>query len=164
MDDSNRKTIENLYAAFARLDADGMAQCYAEDAVFEDEVFKLNGKREVMGMWRMLVSAVQAKGRDDWKLAWRDVQASGATGQAHWDADYRFSATGRMVHNSIDARFLFDEQGRIRQHRDSFDFWRWSRQALGPPGLLLGWTPMLRGKVRARADRNLRDFLAKSGS
>ena len=28
-------------------------------------------------------------------------------GQAHWDAHYRFSSTGRIVDNSIDAHFIF---------------------------------------------------------
>ena len=81
--------------------------------------------------------------------------------QAHWDAHYRFSATGRIVDNSIDARFGFDPQGRIASHRDRFDFWRWSRQALGMPGMLLGWSPMLRNKVRAQAGANLGQFLAR---
>jgi ketosteroid isomerase-like protein len=155
----NRETIETLYSAFARLDKEGMARCYAQDAVFEDEVFTLHGKREVMGMWSMLVDAVQAKGRDDWKLSFRDVQAQGASGRAHWDAHYRFSATGRLVDNSIDANFDFDDAGLIRRHRDRFDFWRWSRQALGTPGVLLGWTPLLRGKVRQQANANLRRYL-----
>jgi ketosteroid isomerase-like protein len=155
----NRQTIENFYGAFARLDADGMAACYADDAEFDDEVFSLRGKREVAGMWRMLCEGVQAKGRNDWKLTWRDVAAEGATGQAHWDAHYRFTATGRLVHNSIDARFEFDDAGRIRRHRDRFDFWRWSRQALGAPGVLLGWSPLLRGKVRGQAGANLKRFL-----
>jgi ketosteroid isomerase-like protein len=159
--DTPARTIDNLYAAFARLDADGMAACYADDAQFEDEVFTLNGKREVMGMWSMLVNAVKEKGRDDWKLAWRDVQADGRTGRAHWDAHYRFSATGRLVDNSIDAQFEFDDAGLIRRHRDSFDFWRWSRQALGAPGVLLGWTPMLRNKVRQQAGKNLRNAMAR---
>jgi ketosteroid isomerase-like protein len=158
----NRQTIESLYGAFARLDADGMAQCYAEDAQFDDEVFSLRGKREVMGMWRMLCEGVQAKGRADWKLEFSQVAAEGTSGQAHWDAWYRFTATGRLVHNSINARFVFDEQGRIRQHKDSFDFWLWSRQALGAPGVLLGWTPFLRSKVRGQANANLQRFLAKA--
>ena len=157
----NRETIENLYGAFARLDAEAMAQCYAEDAQFDDEVFSLRGKREVMGMWRMLCEGVKTKGRDDWKLVFSDVAAEGASGKAHWDAYYRFTATGRLVHNSIAAAFDFDDQGKIRRHKDSFDFWLWSRQALGPPGALLGWTPFLRNKVRAQANNNLRRFLAK---
>ncbi|MDB5947365.1 MAG: hypothetical protein JWQ33_2391, partial [Ramlibacter sp.] len=150
----NQQTIETFYSAFARLDADSMGDCYAQDVVFEDEVFSLQGKPRVAGMWRMLCEATRAKGADVWKLEYRDLQADAGTGQAHWDAHYRFSATGRIVDNSIDARFGFDPQGRIASHRDRFDFWSWSRQALGAPGLLLGWTPVLRHKVRAQAAAN----------
>jgi ketosteroid isomerase-like protein len=158
---NNEQTIANLYTAFARLDADGMAACYAPDAQFDDEVFSLRGKREVMGMWRMLCEGVKDKGRDDWRLDFSNVAGEGAAGRAHWDAYYRFSATGRLVHNSIDAEFGFTPEGLIAKHRDRFDFWRWSRQALGAPGMLLGWTPMLRSTVRKKANGNLQRFLAK---
>jgi len=157
---SNETTIQDFYSAFGRLDADAMAVCYADDVSFDDEVFSLRGKREVMGMWRMLCEATRAKGADVWKLRFSGVQADGSTGRAHWDAHYRFSTTGRIVDNSIDARFEFAPDGRIARHRDSFDFWRWSRQAMGAPGLLLGWTPLLKGKVRGRAAANLRKFMA----
>ncbi|MDO9358459.1 MAG: nuclear transport factor 2 family protein [Polaromonas sp.] len=155
----NQQTLEKLYSAFAQLDADTMAACYADDASFDDEAFSLRGHREVTGMWRMLCSATQAKGRDAWKLQYSGLSADDSTGQAHWEADYRFSATGRMVHNIIDSRFTFNPQGLIITQRDRFDFWAWSRQALGTPGLLLGWTPFLRGKVRAQAASNLKKYL-----
>ena len=155
----NQQTLEKLYSAFAQLDADTMATCYADDASFDDEAFSLRGHREVTGMWRMLCSATQAKGRDVWKLQYSGLSADDSTGQAHWEADYRFSATGRMVHNIVDSRFTFDSEGLIKTQRDRFDFWAWSRQALGTPGLLLGWTPFLRGKVRAQAAGNLKKFL-----
>jgi hypothetical protein len=157
----NHQTIENFYAAFARLEPDAMAHCYADEAAFDDEVFSLRGKREVMGMWRMLCEAAQSKGREVWRLECSEVDADAVTGKAHWDAHYRFSATGRMVHNSIDAAFGFNTQGLITTHRDRFDFWRWSRQALGAPGLLLGWTPLLHGKVRKQARASLDKFLAR---
>ena len=153
----SRKTIESFYAAFARLDGAAMAACYAEDARFDDEAFSLAGRREIGGMWSMLCEAVKAKGRDVWRL---DVSAI-TDGSAHWEAHYRFSATGRMVHNIIEAKFEFNQAGLITRHRDSFDFWRWSRQALGAPGMLLGWSPFLRGKVRAQAAANLKKFLAQ---
>ena len=156
----NEDTIQRLYQAFARLDADTMASCYAPDARFDDEAFSLRGAREVGGMWKMLCEATRAKGADVWKLSWRDVQADGSTGRAHWDAHYRFSATGRIVDNSIDSEFTFTPEGLIATQRDRFDFWTWSRQALGAPGLLLGWTPMLRNKVRAGAAKNLGTYLA----
>ncbi len=157
----NGQTILNFYAAFARLDPDTMAGCYADDVAFDDEVFSLRGKRETAGMWGMLCEATRAKGMDAWKLEYSGVEADASTGRAHWDAHYRFSATGRMVLNRIDASFTFNAQGLIVSHHDRFDFWAWSRQALGAPGLLLGWTPMLRAKVRMQAAANLRKFLER---
>ncbi|WP_144290154.1 nuclear transport factor 2 family protein, partial [Ideonella sp. A 288] len=153
----SRDTITRFYAAFERLDGKAMQACYAPDASFEDEVFTLAGQRQVGGMWRMLCDATQAKGRDAWKLEVSDITDR----SAHWDAHYRFSATGRLVLNRIDAEFEFTPGGLIRRHRDRFDFWRWSRQALGTPGLLLGWSPFLRGKVRAQAAANLALYLAR---
>ena len=152
----SRQTVERLYAAFSKLDADTMAACYAPDAVFDDEAVSLRGRAQVGGMWAMLCDAVKSKGRDVWKIETRDITEK----SAHWEATYRFSATGRMVHNVIDAEFEFDAAGLITRHRDRFDFWRWARQALGAPGLLLGWSPMLRAKVRAQAAKNLDRFLA----
>ena len=65
-------------------------------------------------------------------------------------ARYLFTQTGRTVVNDIQARFVIRD-GLICQHDDSFDLWRWSRQALGLPGLLLGWSPLLQNKVRQQA-------------
>ena len=156
----SRDTIEAFYAAFAKLDAASMARGYAEDARFDDEAFSLKGRREIGGMWSMLCEATSAKGRDVWRL---DASAITDT-SAHWEAHYRFSATGRMVHNIIEAKFEFNDAGLIVRQRDSFDFWRWSRQALGTPGLLLGWTPFLKNKVRATAAGNLKKYLAAKGA
>jgi ketosteroid isomerase-like protein len=158
---AQRQTIERLYQAFARLDPAAMADCYAPDATFDDEAFSLRGRREVAGMWSMLCEATRTRAPDDWRLEWSGVQAEGTGGRAHWEAWYRFSATGRLVHNRIDATFRFAPDGRIAAHRDRFDFWRWARQALGAPGLLLGWTPLLRRKVRAQAAANLRRHLER---
>lgn len=154
----SKATIESFYAAFARLDGAAMQACYAPTAHFEDEVFVLDGPQQIGGMWRMLCEATKAKGLPHWKLEVSQVTDR----SAHWDAHYLFSATGRKVLNRIDASFVFDASGLITQHRDRFDFWAWSRQALGTPGLLLGWTPFLRNKVRAQAASNLRRFLEKA--
>ncbi len=157
---TNQATLEKFYTAFAALDADTMAACYADNVEFQDEVFTLHGKPEVTGMWRMLCEGVRAKGMKEWKLVFSGVSADANTGKAHWDATYRFTATGRMVVNRIDGSFKFNNNGLIEQHRDVFDFWAWSRQALGTPGLLLGWTPFLRSKVQGQAKANLKKFMA----
>jgi len=88
------------------------------------------------------------------------IAADGNSGQAHWDARYTFSATGRKVLNRIDARFEFRD-GLIVRHVDRFDVWAWARQALGLPGLLLGWSGALREKVQAKAAKSLADFKSK---
>jgi hypothetical protein len=64
--------------------------------------------------------------------------------------------------NDVHASFRFAD-GLIIEHRDEFDFYRWARQALGPMGLLLGWTPVVRSAVRRRARAGLDEFLARSG-
>jgi ketosteroid isomerase-like protein len=153
------ETITAFYDAFKRLDPGAMSALYAEDVQFDDPAFSLRGRDQAGGMWHMLCEAVRTKGQDVWKLEVSNITAD----SAHWEARYRFSATGRIVENKIDARFTFNDAGLIQTHQDSFDFWRWSRQALGPAGLLLGWTPLLRGKVRQQAHANLQAFLAKKG-
>ena len=153
-----RVAVERFYSAFAKLDGAAMQACYAPDATFEDEVFSLKGPAQIGGMWRMLCDTTKAKGMAHWKLAVSAITDH----SAHWEAHYLFSATGRLVHNRIDAAFTFDGHGLIRTHHDRFDFWAWSRQALGTPGLLLGWSPFLRHKVRTQAAANLQRFLGKA--
>jgi ketosteroid isomerase-like protein len=147
--------IAAFYGAFRELDAKAMKAAYAPDARFRDPVFELQGRDEIGAMWAMLCEAIRNKGRDVWQLDVSGISADASQGRARWEAHYRFSATGRRVHNIIDASFSFDAQGLIAAHRDEFDFWRWSRQALGAPGWALGWTPLLKAKVRAQAAANL---------
>lgn len=152
--------IAAFYNAFRELDARAMTAAYASDARFRDPLFDLHGRDEIGAMWAMLCEAVQARGRDVWQLDVDAIQADQSRGRARWEARYRYGARGRAVHNVIDAEFAFDAHGLIKAHRDAFDFWRWSRQALGPLGWALGWTPWLHARVAARAraalDRRLR--------
>jgi ketosteroid isomerase-like protein len=161
MSDSNAELLKKFYSAFANLDVDTMASCYHENVEFSDPAFSLHGKNEVIGMWTMLCTAVKEKGRDAWQFNFSGIHADDVHGEAHWEPSYRFSATGRMVQNSIDAKFVFKD-GLIISHIDTFDFWRWSRQALGVPGMLLGWSSFLKKKVRSQADANLAAFMAKN--
>jgi len=149
----NRALIERFYLAFQKRDGAAMGACYHANASFRDPVFELKGPR-VGAMWQMLTS----RGAD-LRVEFANVSADAASGGADWQAWYKFSATGRPVHNIIRARFRFAE-GLIIEHVDTFDFWRWSRQALGPVGMLLGWSPMVRGKVRAQAARALDHYMA----
>ena len=151
---ANAALIDRFYEAFARRDPDAMAACYTADATFSDPVFQDLHGGEVTSMWRML-----CEGGTDLELRHGDVQVDADRGSAHWDADYTFSATGRKVHNEIDSSFVFRD-GLIAEHTDRFDLWKWTRQALGPVGVLLGWSPVVRGKVRGQARERLDEFIA----
>jgi hypothetical protein len=86
-----------------------------------------------------------------------DIQADDTHGSAHWCATYLFGKQKRLVKNSIAARFDFQD-GKIIRHEDQFNFWRWSRMALGPLGLVLGWHPRVKKKISEQALRNLTGF------
>jgi ketosteroid isomerase-like protein len=154
MSHPNEDLIDRFYAAFAVRDGNAMAACYGSHARFSDPVFPNLTGVEPGEMWRMLTQRAS-----DLKVELVERSANDATGSAHWLARYTFTQTGRPVENDVRARFRF-EAGLIVDHDDSFDFHRWARQALGPPGLLLGWTPMLRSAVRRRARRGLDEFMA----
>lgn len=145
--------IEHFYSAFQQKDYQTMATCYHPEAYFRDEAFELTGN-EIGAMWHMLCS----RGKD-MTLEFSVNEEAGKI-SAHWEPKYSFSQTGRFVHNIVDAEFEFKD-GLIIKHIDRFNFWRWSRQALGAPGLLLGWTPILRNKVSTMAMANLRKFMKK---
>jgi hypothetical protein len=144
--------IESLYRAIDSKDIGAISGCYHPEAHFRDEVFDLRG-RLVPAMWHML-----CEGGKDMRITWRELRAEGDQGRGHWDATYTFSRTGRKVVNRIDSEFRFRD-GRIVEQRDRFPFWRWSGMALGAPGYLLGWTPLIRGSVRKIAAGNLEKFL-----
>jgi ketosteroid isomerase-like protein len=149
---ANQALVESFYAAFARRDWGAMAACYHPEAAFRDEVFDLSGKR-IGAMWRMLLETGK-----DLRVEAGGFSAEGDDARAEWVAWYSFSATGRKVRNKVRARFRFKD-GLIHRHRDSFGFWRWAAQALGPAGLFLGWMPRLQQKVQARARANLDKFV-----
>lgn len=151
----NAELLHTFYDAFARKDADAMRVCYAVDAVFSDPVFpSLNGS-EIGDMWTMLCE----RGKD-LSLVSSGIEADDTSGKAHWEAQYTFSTTGRKVHNIIDAEFTFKD-GKIASHTDHFAFYRWTRMALGTPGLILGWTPIILNKVRSEAAKGLGQWQAK---
>ena len=152
-DAANTALINRFYEAFERRDHEAMAACYTDDARFSDPVFTDLRGDEVRAMWRMFCQR-----GEDLEVRHSAVEADAERGSGHWDADYTFSGTGRKVHNEIDSRFRFRE-GLIAEHDDSFDLWKWTRQALGPAGVLLGWSPPVQNKVRAQARATLEEFI-----
>ena len=149
----NKKLIENFYTSFQKLDAEGMKKSYHENIKFSDPVFSNLSGIKATSMWEMLCS--EAK---EFKLTFKDVTATDTEGTAYWEANYKFSITGKYVTNKINAKFKF-EDGKIIDHKDDFDFSLWVKQAFGLFGKL--FNGFLQKKVKAGAMKNLEKYILK---
>ena len=154
MSHANAELITRFYQAFQHLDAEAMASCYAEDVRFSDPVFTDLRGGEAGDMWRMLCTRAK-----NFSLTFDGVAADEYSGKARWIATYVFSQTGNTVVNHIEADFRFRD-GKIVEHNDHFDLWRWARQALGMKGVLLGWAPPVQNAIRKQAAKGLAAYRA----
>ncbi len=152
---TNQELITKFYQSFAKGDAESMANCYADDIIFSDPAFGELLGDDAKNMWRMLIRS----GNGNIKISFSNVIADKKTGSANWTAEYPFSKTGRNVINKINARFEF-QNGKITKHKDHFDLWKWSGQALGWKGYLLGWSSFMKSKIRKQAIASLKKYNA----
>lgn len=153
------KIAENFYTAFAKLDAEQMAKYYHPDIVFQDPAFgELKGKR-AMNMWRMLCDSQKGK---DFKIQFEVLEESENQAKVNWEAFYTFSKTGRKVHNKISASLVIKD-GLILKHTDEFNLYRWSKQAMGWKGFLMGYSSFFRNKLQYSTNRLLDTFEQKLG-
>ncbi len=156
MNDNRDELINKFYASFQKLDHAGMNSCYSGDIVFFDPVFGLLRGDEAMAMWEML-----CKNAKDFSLTFDNIQhLDDEYSTCNWVATYTFSKTGKKVVNSIKAHMRFADE-KIVEHSDAFSLHRWSKQALGFSGWLLGWNSFFQRKIKNGAKRNLLRFMEK---
>lgn len=153
---NNEVVIQKFYNAFAELDYKTMQNSYADNAIFNDPVFGILQGNEIKAMWQML--CMNAK---DFSLTFNSVNSDEEYGTCNWTASYTFSKTGRRVVNNIKAHMRF-QKDKIIEHTDEFDMYKWSRQALGFPGIFLGWSGYLKNKIRVQARKQLEKFMGRN--
>lgn len=148
----NEKVIQNFYTAFAKLDYATMQNSYNDDAIFNDPVFGILQGEQIASMWKMLCSNTR-----NFSLEFDKIEAGEEYGTCSWTAKYTFSKTGKSVINVVKAHMRFRE-AKIIEHTDEFDLYKWSRQAFGIQGWLLGWSGFMKNKIRYQALKNLENF------
>jgi ketosteroid isomerase-like protein len=149
----NEQTIYKFYTAFANADVKSMCECYHPNVRFLDPAFGLLKGNDAHQMWKMLIE----KSKGDIKIEFSDIKADHYMGSTNWVATYNFSKTNRKVVNQIEAQFQFKD-GLIIKHTDDFDVWKWSKQALGIKGRLLGWTGFMEKKIQKQALSSLKRY------
>jgi ketosteroid isomerase-like protein len=147
-------SIETFYEAFQDHDPVAMWRHYADDALFHDPVFEYLKGEEILAMWHMLIE----RSKGNLSIAYRDVQKEKDVQSCIWEADYFFGPKKRPVHNVVKATMHWKE-GKIHEHYDDFDLWRWTRMALGAQGLLLGWSPAIHRKIKSKVRKALDDYM-----
>ncbi|WP_194767596.1 nuclear transport factor 2 family protein [Tamlana sp. I1] len=154
---TNQALITEFYTAFAAGNAKAMTACYHEDIVFQDPVFGVLKGQRAVAMWKMLLAQKKSKT----KITFNGIEATEETGKANWIAEYVYGAKKRNVINKVNAHFKFKD-GKIIEHIDTFNLWTWTKQAMGFPGYLLGWTSFMKNKIQQTTNKKLDAFLGKN--
>lgn len=152
----NEELVNKFYTAFQKLDFETMNSCYSEDIAFYDPAFGLLRGNEARSMWEML-----CRNARDFSLTYGNIiHLDNEYSTCDWVASYTFSKTGRKVVNTIRANMKFAD-GKIIEHSDAFSLHKWSAQALGFTGWLLGWNRFFQRKIQNGARKNLLKFMTK---
>ena len=141
--------LKKFYDSFQEGNAEKMNSCYSKNVCFSDPAFgELRGDR-ARAMWKMLLS------KDGKAIITYEIkEAQPESGTVLWKASYPYGPNKRPVVNHVNATFKINN-GLITEHRDQFDLWKWSRQALGVSGWLLGWSGFMKNKIQQQTNRML---------
>jgi ketosteroid isomerase-like protein len=154
---NDERLIEKFFTAFKNLDVSTMNACYSSDIAFYDPMFELLRGDEARAMWQML-----CKNAKNFSLEFDSIKDIGeGYYTCNWQASYDYSKTGRRVVNNIKAHLKI-ENGLITEHSDAWSLHKWSQQALGFSGWLLGWNSFFRRKLQNGARKNLLTFMGKN--
>lgn len=152
----HKEIITHFYQSFAQGDAQAMTDCYHENVTFSDPAFGTLQGDKAKAMWFMLLE----RSKGNIQISFDTVNASGNSGSAHWTAKYPYGAQQRPVVNNVTATFIF-KNGKILEHHDSFNLYKWSQQALGLSGFLLGWSGFMRSKIQTQTNSLLEAYMKK---
>ncbi len=154
--EDNKQIVERFYTSFAKLDATAMNNCYSDDIVFFDPVFGLLKNEEAKSMWKMLCKNAKGFSLTHGNIVSLDDEYV----TCDWVATYLFSATGKQVVNKVKANMRLQD-GKIIEHSDAFSVHKWSKQAFGIIGVLLGWNSIFQNKIKNTTKKNLLVFMQK---
>jgi len=155
MSTNNKELIEKFYNGFSEGNATVMTACYHDDVIFEDPAFGRLENGKPSKMWEMLMS----RKKESTTVVFSNIEADETSGKANWTATYEYGDKNRKVVNNVTANFKFKD-GKIIEHIDTFDLWKWTKQALGFSGTLLGWSSFMRKKIQKTTNEQLNEYMA----
>lgn len=151
MENNQKEILNQFYNAFSHGDYKRMNSFYHPEATFEDPAFGKLSSTEAKAMWKMLLST---KEESKFKVEFTIIDESEAT----WKASYLFGKSKNQVINNVTSTFEFKD-GLIIKHEDDFNLWKWTKQALGISGMLLGWSNFMKNKIQQTTKKRLTEFI-----
>ena len=126
----NEQLLNKLFQLLNAHDHNGMAECYDEQAHFEDIAFRLDNKAKIHAMWDMICSKDENEKTTRITAEVKELSANDSIGHAVVEESYIFRETDRLVQNKIASTFEFRD-GLIYKQNDKCDPVRWADQAFG---------------------------------
>ncbi|MDF1666876.1 MAG: nuclear transport factor 2 family protein [Planctomycetota bacterium] len=115
------ETAETFYKSLVAKDIAGIRSVLSPKAEFSDPAYPHLKGNDVQSMWHLITES------DPLSIEYKIYKVEGSTVYGGWVADYELF--GRPIHNVIKSKITVKD-GKIVFHKDSFDFDRWSEQAL----------------------------------
>ncbi len=151
------QVIAQFYTSFQQRDAQAMNSCYDAQVVFFDPVFGLLEAAQVKKMWEMI-----CRNGTDLQVTYGNIRKlDDEYYTCDWQAVYTYPGSGRKVVNQIRAHMRMHE-GKIIEHSDAFSVHKWSRQALGFWGWLLGWNTFFQRRIKNSAHKKLLNYMSRN--
>ncbi|KAG8804898.1 hypothetical protein FRC17_005845 [Serendipita sp. 399] len=157
---SGEQLVERYLAAYKAYDLAAMDACTDPEFTFSDPAFPSLNSKQAKGMFSMFVNNRE---KNKMELEYKDIKKglNDLTYTATYTVRYIFN--GRPVTNVIDTTLTISPQSNLLLSQvDTFPFHAWARQALGLPGLLLGWTGFLQSQVQNNAAQTLEKYMKKT--
>lgn len=149
--DNHLQLLQTFFTAFAKKDLNTMLDCYHENVIYDDVGFGKQKGENAKTVWRFLIKKVDANAQ----ITFSNIQVSKDKGQANWVTKYTFNQ--QKITNKITSTFYFQD-GKIIYHKDNYSLWKWSQQAYGFIGYLIGWSPIFHWLVRWQMQRILQHY------
>lgn len=114
-------TAETFYKSLVKKDIAGIRSVLSPNVEFSDPAYPHLKGKDAESMWHLITES------DPLTIEYKIYKVEGNVVYGGWVADYEL--LGRPIHNEIRSKITV-EDGKIAYHKDSFDFDRWSEQAL----------------------------------
>jgi hypothetical protein len=147
----NQNIIHQFFQSLENRDYKKLQSCYAENAVYNNQVMGLLDIDSTKAMWQLLCTCIP-----DLKTSYSNIQELDEEyATCLWEEKY--TDNGKLILKKNKAYFRIQD-GLIIEHTDGFNFYDWCKQNYGLVGYLFGWSTFMQKRIQKKARKGLIDY------